>query len=151
MLPRCHTDVPAWAQLAVVWNCHLWDAALGPTWGGGLRWPWGYKGNTVSPAHTTLARGTKARLLTAGEERLSALLSPVSKRVYSSRVNLGGLGRRRRREWGAHFSHRAVTAHLPALFPSSVPLRRCHARGTPARGDIGAEVIWHIQFAVCQG
>lgn len=110
MLPRCHPDVPTRAQLATVWKCHLWDAALGPTWGGGLRWPWGCTGNTVSPAHTTLARGTKARLLTAGEERLSALLS----RVYSSSVNLGGLGRRR--EWGAHFSH--PPRSVPLLHPT---------------------------------
>lgn len=44
------------------------------------------------PQLTPCRRGTKARLLTAGEERLSALLSPASKRVYSSRINLGDRG-----------------------------------------------------------
>jgi len=46
-------------------------------------------GSDVSPVNTAPARERGAALLSAGEERLSALLSPARQRVYSSRINLG--------------------------------------------------------------
>lgn len=52
----------------------------------------GGQGSCGAPVPNTVTvpvRETKARLLTAGEEQHSALLSPASKRVYSSCINLG--------------------------------------------------------------
>lgn len=48
--------------------------------------------NAVFPANVVPARETKAALLTAGEERLRALLSPASNWVYSLCINLGDRG-----------------------------------------------------------
>lgn len=79
--PRCRPRVP---------SCRV------PRGAGGLRRPRCCAGSATSPANTVPARETKARLLTAGEERLNALLSPASKWVYSLRIKLGGPGRRRR-------------------------------------------------------
>lgn len=75
--PRCRPGDP---------SCRV------PCGAGGLRRPRCCAGSATSPANTVPARETKARLLTAGEERLNALLSPASKWVYSLHIKLGGTG-----------------------------------------------------------
>lgn len=109
---------------------------LGPIGSRGLRRARGRSGSAVSPANTVPARETKARLLTAGEERLSALLSPASQRVYSSCINLGDRGGGGGQGGGGGGLIFPIECWQPTspLHPSPPPpLCHCH----PGWGDTG--------------